>query len=302
MNKNLVNFKGLFGDNKQLSLNDFIYSEALEIRSKLYDWEITEHLHTDLVQIFIFTDGEGLLISENKKIALITPSVLFIPANTLHGFVFQSNISGDVLTFSDAFQEKTFNHFPQLILELNRLKQFEFEEDRTTFDELIQLQKRIEQELTKHKPEKSLALQALFQLLFVNLYRIGTCNTFGELLKFPERLQSDNRTLSYYQSFQKLIKQSLHDSKSIKKYAKELGITPVHLNRVCQTVAKKSALQIVQEYVINEAKKYILNSSYSIAEISYFLDFKDPAYFTRLFTKNTGVSPSAFRKSVEKSK
>ena len=47
----------------------------------------------------------------------------------------------------------------------------------------------------------------------------------------------------------------------------------------------------------NEAKKYLLNTNYSISEVSYFLNFKDPAYFTRLFKKMTGVTPSEFRKN-----
>jgi AraC family transcriptional regulator, transcriptional activator of pobA len=89
----------------------------------------------------------------------------------------------------------------------------------------------------------------------------------------------------------------LHESKSIEEYAKELNITAVHLNRICQSIVQKSALQIVQDYLINEAKKYLLNTSYSVSEVSYFLNFKDPAYFTRLFKKQTGVSPSDFRKN-----
>jgi AraC family transcriptional activator of pobA len=71
----------------------------------------------------------------------------------------------------------------------------------------------------------------------------------------------------------------------------------MHLNRVCKIVVDKSPLQILHELVVAEAKKYLLNTSYSISEISYFLNFNDPAYFTRLFKKNVGVSPSDFRKT-----
>ncbi len=67
-----------------------------------------------------------------------------------------------------------------------------------------------------------------------------------------------------------------------------------------QSLVQKSSLQIVQEYLVGEAKKYLLNTNYSISEIAYFLDFQDPAYFTRLFKKKTGQSPSEFRGNIEK--
>ncbi len=290
MNKNLVNFKGLYGDNEQASLSEFVHLESLELRSKLYNWEITEHLHTDLYQVFIFSSGEGLLISEQKKIALQTPSILIIPANTLHGFAFQSTICGEVLTFSEIFLENIFKNSPNITLELNHLKQFSFEEKKEFFEAILNIKDNLVQELEEENLEKKLSIQAIFQLFFVNIYRMS--------LEVENQIaKSDNRTLNYFQAFQKNIKQSLHESKSIETYAKELTITAVHLNRICQTLVKKSALQIVHEYLINEAKKYILNTTYSISEISYFLDFKDPAYFTRLFKKQTGFSPSEFRKN-----
>ncbi|OYU64787.1 MAG: hypothetical protein CFE22_16905 [Cytophagaceae bacterium BCCC1] len=97
--------------------------------------------------------------------------------------------------------------------------------------------------------------------------------------------------------FQKSIRQDYSENKTISQYAKEIGITTMHLNRVCKSVINKSPIQIIHDQLISEAKKYLLNTSYSISEISYFLNFNDPAYFTRLFKKNVGVSPSNFRKT-----
>jgi AraC family transcriptional regulator, transcriptional activator of pobA len=288
MSKGLINFKGLYGDNNQ-SVAELIHHEKLEERSKIYDWEINEHIHTDLIQVFIFTSGEGLLFSEQKKIPLISPSILIIPSNTLHGFVFQEGISGDVLTFSETYFEGILKNSPLTLLALNRLKNYTFESKIDNFNELMTINRNISLEISNDKAEKAMFLQSLFQLFFLNIFRVG-------LQENNQITKSDNRTLNYFQSFQKSIKLSIHETKSINDYASELNITTVHLNRICQSLVKKSALQIVHEYLINEAKKYLKNTSHSIAEISYFLDFKDPAYFTRLFKKTTGLSPSEYRK------
>jgi AraC family transcriptional regulator, transcriptional activator of pobA len=247
MQKALVHFKGLYGDNPHSLLPNFIHYEALETRSKMYDWEIKEHLHTDL---------------------------------------FQPDVNGEVLTFSESFLESLLKPTPKTLHEINHLRVLSLEQDSETFERLMLYKTHIIKELYEDFPEKQVILQSLFQLFFTHLYRFT-------LRLSSASTSSDNRTLRYFQLFRK----SLQESKSIHEYAKELNITAVHLNRVCQAIVQKSALQIVHEHLINEAKKYLLNTNYSISEVSYFLNFKDPAYFTRLFKKMTGVTPSEFRKN-----
>lgn len=85
--------------------------------------------------------------------------------------------------------------------------------------------------------------------------------------------------------------------KSIAHYARELNITTVHLNRICQAAVGKSALQVVDEFLFLEAEKYLKHTDYSISEVAYRLNFEDPAYFSRFFSKYAGVSPKVFRET-----
>jgi AraC family transcriptional activator of pobA len=288
MKKNLLNYKGLYGDNNRQDFDNFVNHEFLATRSKLYDWEINEHLHTDLFQIFIISSGEGVLIQDNQRISLEAPCILIIPTNTFHGFEFQSDVCGEVFTISEQFIETIFKNTPLILLELNKAKQYSFTNENQNLNDFIYLKDKITIGISENGPYKQIRLQSLFQLFFIGLYSLK--NTFED-----QKVQSNNRTLSHFYSFQKLIKKTLPESKLIKEYANELRITPVHLNRICQVLVEKSALQVVHEYCITEAKKYLLYSSYSISEISYLLNFKDPAYFSRLFKKQTGISPNLFR-------
>ncbi len=290
MSKAIINFKGLYGDKQAIYLPNFIHHEPLETRSKIYGWEIKEHLHTELFQVFIIKQGEGVIISENKELKLVGPCIITIPTNSLHGFVFQPDISGEVITFSESFLENIFKPTPKILLGINRFNLLLFEQNIIAFQQISQYIHEIIRELYDDNLEKQIVIPSLFQLLFIYLYRFS-------LLQKQPIAQSDNRTLQYFQAFQKSIKQSLHETKSISQYAKELNITSVHLNRICNALVQKSALAIVHDYLINEAKKYLLNTNYSVSEVSYFLNFKDPAYFTRLFKKQTGVTPTDFRKN-----
>lgn len=290
MKDQLVIFKGLYGENNYSPMLEFVHAEPLESRSKMYNWEIKEHLHTDLVQLFVIDHGDGILVSEKKEMVVAGPSIVFIPTNTLHGFIFQDNIKGDVITFSDFFLENNLKQNQKIVLELNHLQCFNFERDNTLFEQIRTLKEMITNELNQENIEKRSFINSLFQTLFLALFRVN------QIQKISIE-ETDNKTLKYFQIFQKSIKRDSSDTKTISQYAKEIGITTMHLNRVCKRVADKSPIQIIHEQLILEAKKYLLHTSYSISEISYFLNLNDPAYFTRLFKKIVGVSPSDFRKT-----
>jgi AraC family transcriptional activator of pobA len=113
-------------------------------------------------------------------------------------------------------------------------------------------------------------------------------------LKEEENIKHETATLKYFRQFQKNIKTAEYD-KTIPAYAQDLGITPVHLNRVCQAVVGKTALELVQAHWIREAQKYLRYTSYSVSEIAYLLKFEYPNYFAKLFKKHTGLSPSEYR-------
>ncbi len=67
----------------------------------------------------------------------------------------------------------------------------------------------------------------------------------------------------------------------INKFQKELNTTPTNY------------LYLLR---MRNAKRLLLNYSYSITEISTMCGYQSPYYFTNSFRKYTGMSPSAFRK------
>jgi AraC family transcriptional regulator, transcriptional activator of pobA len=290
MSKDLIIYKGLYGENTYSSVFEFIHTEPLQARSKMYDWEIKEHLHTDLVQLFIITAGQGVLFSEKTKIEITGPGAVFIPNNSLHGFVFESNISGEVITLTESYFDQISKSNSLIFNELNKMKYFDFKNEKKIFDMLLTYKNIILNELIDNRAEKQTMLKAIFLSLFVCLYRIN----FSQKTVDSE---TENQSLRYFQEFQNSIKKNLNQNKSINQYAQELKISTVHLNRICQKIAQNSPSQLINKQLLMEAKKYLLHTSYSVSEIAYFLNFNDPAYFTRFFKNGIGVSPSEFRKA-----
>ena len=284
----LLNYKGLFGDQEAPFQYLPVHYEPLQTRSEIYDYEIIEHLHTNLVQVFIISSGGGLLLSAGRRIKIEAPCVLVIPSNTMHGFAFQSEVRGGVFTLSDDWFEDCLQQSPPVFQHLDQLQYLAFEHAKATFETIIEWQDKITTALAQRDETTRRRISLLFQLLLLNLRSSETVYT-----SFPTAEYS--RALQHYRAFKTLLKQFAYEEKTARFYAQELALTTVHLNRICKTITGQTTREIIHSYLVAEACKYLQGTSYSIAEIAYFLGFKDPAHFSKLFKKVKGETPRQFR-------
>jgi AraC family transcriptional regulator, transcriptional activator of pobA len=81
----------------------------------------------------------------------------------------------------------------------------------------------------------------------------------------------------------------------VQGYADLLHMQPRMLNTVARKYSGKSAGELITERILLEAKRYLYHNLESVKEIAFALGFEDPAYFTRLFKKHTGLSPVEYR-------
>ena len=78
-----------------------------------------------------------------------------------------------------------------------------------------------------------------------------------------------------------------------------LALSLRQLQRIFKEKLDTTPTNFITTLKMEEAAKMLLNSDNNISEIAYALGFSDPAYFTRLFKKYFGKSPSEFTKKGE---
>ena len=283
----IVQFDGLYGDANSHPNGEYLFSELLETRSKTFDWIIQPHIHANLFQLFFIESGSFRFQEAGRERELHGPCLLIVPPASLHGFVYDNKCRGRILTISDSLLENLFSNWPVIAPMLEGIVCLTSFDPPYSPDGIRQLIEAVDDELFDNKPEKRMMVQICLKRLFLVLFR---------LWKALDTVSSgvNNSALQYFQKFKQCIRQSGTTS-SIVEIAKELAITPVHLNRICRSVAGKSASQLLQAHVLDEAQKYLTYTSYSVSEIAYTLHFEYPNYFARFFKKHTGISPTEFR-------
>ena len=97
-----------------------------------------------------------------------------------------------------------------------------------------------------------------------------------------------------------LVNINLKKGLKISNYAELLHISPNHLNKIIKNQLSKSAQEIHNEIILQEAKVLLLQTSKDISEIAFDLGFNDVSYFGKFFRKHTNQSPMEYRKMIEK--
>ena len=86
---------------------------------------------------------------------------------------------------------------------------------------------------------------------------------------------------------------------SIATYAGEIGISENYLSRLVKQSTGRSVGAWIDIVRIQRAKHLLASSSLPVIDIAASVGIEDQSYFSRLFKKETGMTPSAFRKKMQ---
>ncbi len=282
--KDIPVFK-LYGEGHDWHTPDLLHCESIPKRSRLHDWEIREHRHADLVQILYLQKGSAVVDIEGEHIEITKPSIQVVPPLCVHGFRFSRDVDGFVVTLAAPLvawlQEQIDAQRPALQYPACHPAGA----DRAYLDALC---KALDHEYANPAPSRDLLLRSLVSALVVWVARQEARQT-----RAGERR---DRGQSYLQAFSKLVEKRYREHLAIADYAAHLGITAVHLNTVCRRLVGQSALSIVHQRLLLEAKRNLIYTTLNVSQIADLLGFSEPAYFTRFFKRLTGSTPNAFRK------
>jgi AraC-like DNA-binding protein len=105
----------------------------------------------------------------------------------------------------------------------------------------------------------------------------------------------NNRPATITSQFKSLLSANYLSLKRPSEYADNLNLSLSYLNEAVKKTTGLSVSKCIQNEIALQAKRLLFYTNQSIKEIACSLGYDDYSYFTRLFTKSAGVSPTQFR-------
>lgn len=96
------------------------------------------------------------------------------------------------------------------------------------------------------------------------------------------------------------IKDNLDKSLSVSQLAEKIGMDSRQFHYLFLKRMGICPKKYLIQCKINHAKRLLEDENYSITRISGMVGYEDPLHFSRIFKKNTGISPSHYRNNFEK--
>ena len=120
--------------------------------------------------------------------------------------------------------------------------------------------------------------------------------------QFISRKELSGKTVSKFnEALEAYFKKGLLHSQglpSVNALAAQLSLSPRYLSDLLKKETGKTAIELIHIYLINEAKNRLKTDDQSVSEIAYALGFENLPYFSRLFKKETGISPNQYKKGL----
>lgn len=260
------------------------------IRAEMFTY--SEPFKTDMTTAIIYEQGSADIKINTKEYHIQPQSVLIIPNDQILQPIHHSDdLKSKIILMSRSFSDSLFTNFGEILplrsaILKNPITKIENEEN--VFGQFFQLLKNI-----AASPRKEFKLESARHLTLAMFYGYSHCKHEVNEICSPHTRQKE-----IFSQFTELVEKHYKKERELTFYAEKMFITPKHLSQAIKEFTNRNALNIIEEYVISEAKSMLLSTAMSIQQISDELNFSSQSVFGKYFRRVTGTSPSDYRKGV----
>lgn len=250
------------------------------------------HRH-NCYQVLYISEGEGTHTIDFVPYPVAAPTLFFLSKEQVHYWQLSKPLKGYILLIPEEFlgfpsskvvrthDFSVFNYVgesPHLPL------------DKEHFTMINGLFEAIADEFYRDKDRSLSVLRAYLHILLTKLHRLY-------MIEHPSECSAILSPL--VRQFKQLVSEHFTQEHSVQDYANRIGVSTSHLKDTVKAVTGSAPGTMIREKLILEAKRSLVHSDATVAEIGYSLNFEDASYFGRFFKRETGISPIAFRQQYQ---
>jgi AraC family transcriptional activator of pobA len=294
---------GLYqNQNKEKSLYHFSFLRDIKVHGiyyndvnqfiKGYPLIAKSHSH-DFYSIILFTNGLGTMRICNETYRIKPQTACLIAPDQIHSFEDIEATEGVIFFFCQDFYVEEFS-FTRLLNVFSYTSRIEnnagmpcLELNDNEYDLISSTLRSINFEYESYNSNNNSA-DVIRSLLNIMLLRLSDL--------YEIRAGSTSKTDSaLVHSLVHLIDSYFIREHNLGFYSSSLNISERQLNDICNRYFNCGLKNILQDRLMQKARKLLLSSDLTVSEIAYKLNFDDNSYFTKVFKNKTGLTPGKFR-------
>ncbi len=283
----------LYGYGNEWTTPDPMYCETIAAQEKLHNWHVKPHKHTDLFQVLFLESGNVMVHLDGSTRAMQGGQMVVVPQMAVHGFQFDPQAEGYILTVTYGLMNQICERMGLVLTALPEPSFVALGDDDESRHAHLAFRRLNQEYRSPFSPQRGALLEALLSCILVWIHRQSLLGRAGDA---GSPAQGQDPGSHHLGRFMQLVEAHHKTRHQVSWYASRIGITAAHLNVVCQNLAGKSALQLIHERLLLEARRELIYTPRTISTIADSLGFADPGYFTRFFKRVSGQSPKEFRR------
>mgnify|MGYP000866036338 CR=1 FL=1 len=278
---------------KKFAREDIQYG-SLGVLADLLGRNPVPHRHDDFLQIHFIEAGTFDLRIDDQYWHAKGPALFLTPPAVPHAFTLSVNAKGHVLTLRQNFVWRVLEG-DRSLPSRGRLTPFCANLSKAGGSAQVQamsaLFRMLQREMSVSQMGNDTVCNSIAAALLASALR---CSDAGA--QFAQGISSD---FAHYRRFLGLVEEHFRSHWPVRKFAYEIGLTPWRLHDVVTTCSGHPPKAVLNERLLQEAKRQLAFSSAGIKEISSRLGFADTPYFCRFFKRSCGHTPTAYREIMQ---
>jgi AraC-like DNA-binding protein len=267
-----------------------IYKISAEEAKKIV--ESPESLHNnDFEELIIGVDGAIEHFIDFKSENFFSPFISFVTKGKMHRVkpvIKDENFDIRVIEFiSEFIPDTTFqlysNYHDHANLQMKK---------GDSFNRMVALY-----EMMYKEAQQSIPDYAVIRLLLSTLFTM--IESERKKLDDIEKHLYNTQNITF-KNFLKILEENFRRPEGVEFYSEKLFMSARNLNLICHNILQKSVSEIIETRKLIEAKNLLMSTNKTISEIGFELGYNEKAYFTTVFKKKSGQTPSEFRDEMSK--
>lgn len=240
--------------------------------------------------ILVLKNGRGSHIVDFISYPVGDSQVFIMKPGQVHELELDKTCTGFLLQFPE-------DYFMQLDIAARQIlkkacRKVYYITSKESLKNILSFMRSIVDEISGNKSNYEYAIRINLQLFFIELLR-------QEYPLNEEPKKKNTYALEKVEAFQGLIADNFSSHKEVSWYADKMNITTYQLNTFTKKTLGKTSTSVINDYILLEAKRYLMATANQVNQISWHLGYEDVSYFIRFFKKHTGYPPEVFRQNFK---